>query len=103
MGVTEILPRKTYNIKDFFSRQHTLIEDFGHNFGDFRNLVCQVCQGFLFVSYEASQLFPNPTHVFGCMPVFFKHIEMYQYILKAHFWMVPRYIQIVVKGCWQHA
>jgi hypothetical protein len=42
MGVTEILPRKTYNIKDFFSRQQSLVEDFGKNFADFRNLVCQV-------------------------------------------------------------
>ena len=42
MGVTEILPRKTYNIKDFFSRQQTLVEEFAKNFGEFRNLVCQV-------------------------------------------------------------
>ncbi len=28
--------------QDFFSRQHSLIEDFGKNFGDFRHLVCQV-------------------------------------------------------------
>lgn len=42
MGVTEVLPRKTYNIKDFFARQSTLVEDFGNNFGDFRNLVCHV-------------------------------------------------------------
>jgi hypothetical protein len=42
MGVTEILPRKTYHIKDFFSRQQTLVEEFAKNFGDFRNLICQV-------------------------------------------------------------
>ena len=42
MGVTEILPRKTYNIKDFFARQLTLILEFGKNFGDFREGVCQL-------------------------------------------------------------
>jgi hypothetical protein len=42
MGVTEILPRKTYDLNDFFSRQLTLVSEFANNFGDFRNIVCQL-------------------------------------------------------------
>ncbi len=37
MGVTEILPRKTYDLNDFFARQLSLVSDFATNFGDFRN------------------------------------------------------------------
>ena len=42
MGVTEILPRKSYNIRDFFSRQLALISSFGENFSEFRDGICQV-------------------------------------------------------------
>ena len=42
MGITEILPRKTYNIKDFFARQQSLILDFNTNFCNFRENVCQL-------------------------------------------------------------
>ena len=42
MGITEILPRKTYNIKDLFSKQQTLVADFGVNFSNFRENVCQL-------------------------------------------------------------
>ena len=42
MGITEILPRKTYEVDDFFARQKSLVSDFATNFGDFRNIVCQL-------------------------------------------------------------
>ena len=42
MGVTEILPRKSYNIRDFFSRQLALISSFGENFSEFRDGICQL-------------------------------------------------------------
>ncbi len=42
MGVTEILQRRTYDLDDFFSRQLGLTLDFGRNFGEFRNIVCQL-------------------------------------------------------------
>lgn len=42
MGVTEILQRKTYDIDDFFAHQLTLTADFAKNFGDFRQIVCQL-------------------------------------------------------------
>jgi len=42
MGVTEILPRKTYQINDFFSRQQDLVSSFGDNFSSFREGICQM-------------------------------------------------------------
>jgi len=71
MGVTEVLPRKTYNIKDFFARQSTLVEDFGNNFGDFRNLVCHVSMAYH--SYDKTEYWhfglsiPNPKVFLGTL------------------------------------
>ena len=62
MGITEILPRKTYEVDEFFTRQKSLISDFATNFGDFRNIVSQLvldtCKstfsdaGFLYEEYN---------------------------------------------------
>ena len=62
MGITEILPRKTYEVDDFFARQKSLVSDFATNFGDFRNIVSQLvldtCKstfgdaGFLYEEYN---------------------------------------------------
>ena len=67
MGITEILPRKTYEVDDFFARQKSLVSDFATNFGDFRNIVCQLvldtCRstfsdaGFIYEVYPACKPF----------------------------------------------
>ena len=36
------MPRKSYNIRDFFSRQLALISSFGENFSEFRDGICQL-------------------------------------------------------------